>query len=168
MAEVDLGSELISVQETYLSAIAPRPIGNSLIKSDFYEELKRRVDLVLKYWPSIEQGRQDAINQMRNNNLKLMLLADPEGCEIDYLFLLKEIDVNHEIITNGKTENVYYVYGYNSEMGRHLVSKFGIGKFRELGSEVSLKTKGSIIVDSYFAIPWIFSEGVQKRWFRKE
>jgi len=157
-----LAEELILRQEQYLSSKLPRVKGDEVLNE---EELIYRINLLLNNWSFVEKGRLNAEKDIKQENIKLVLLEEPNNLEKNYLVKLhknegvKYVLVAQELESKELYNRKFYIYGYNSTVANHILRRYNsINLF-----ENKNKTPKQSYTYSRFGIVWLFRD-VRRHW----
>jgi len=152
----EIARSLILVQEQVLHATIPRPTGSAVTND--CAEIVRRITIVLSTWADTIKGREDAQTLIDKGVCMLKGSNLLNEAESTYARLLKRKygvvveEPKHSILNESQ---LAYVYGFNTEMSRHLTEIFGPDEFRNAMTTVIEECECG--KGGEFFIPWRFS-----------
>ncbi len=153
--------ELMFIQEQKLSATIPRPFGAAV--TNHSEEIIRRMGIVVDTWEDYQRGLSEAKKEISKGNIYLKGLMPLNQVELKYIKILSlKYKCGFEQVSSTLTNShdIVYVYGFNSLMGKNLLSQHEKHCFGyDIGKAVRA-VYGNNFESSYFSaffIPWRFS-----------
>ena len=163
-----ISENLMLVNETYLSAVVPRPYGYAV--TNHSPEVTRRMIIVIETWKYYIEGREDAERKLGKGIFLIKGSAPLNEVERRYVGLLNELcSIEFEQVRSKvvRESQLAYICGYNEHMADAILKRFDRKKFPELikmaivcvyGDDYKKRIREYVYNNEFF-IPNVFGMG---------